>query len=53
MNVEVIIAELTQGLSHFQSIHEASNEEMIEVLTECAEMYKRKILAKELLSKKD
>ena len=48
MNVEIIIAELTQGLAHFQSIHDVNDEAMIEVLTECTEMYKRKILLKEM-----
>lgn len=53
MNTEIVIAELAQGLQHFQSIHDVNDEVMIDVLTECAEMYKRKILAKNLMAKKD
>lgn len=53
MNTEIAIAALTQGLKHFQSIHDVNDKVMIDVLTECAEMYKRKILAKNLMAKKD
>lgn len=53
MSIEIIIAELTQVLHHFQSATGVSDEEMVAVLTECAEMHKRKILLKQLTPKKE
>ncbi len=53
MSIEIVVAELTQGLKTFQSIHGVDDEAMVDVLTECAEMYKRKKLAKEMMKNKD
>lgn len=50
---EVLIAELSYALEAFQRAEDITNQDMIEILEECAQMWKRKELFKKIQRKKD
>jgi len=50
---EISITELLLGLKQFQEVTDNSDSEMVGILVECTEVYKRKIYLKEILVKKE